>query len=321
VTDAAGAPIGEVGVTLYDPSGATVGGALTASDGAFDIPGLASGSYRIGFSSWPTGTQIADDFYGGATLATATPVSVTAGAATSVLNAKLTLVTGAISGVVTDASGSPLAGATVTVYDTHGDVVRSGVATASDGSYSISGLDPGYYRVGFGHGGYLGQMYANASSFSASQVFYVAVAQTATGIDAALTPAPPAPGAANPPPPSTQTITPPSVSLGRWLLLTASARTTVARGHSFSVPLTCLVGGGCDVRASAWVKRHGHRVVVASGGIHLKGLSPGHITLRLRPVGIKIFRADDRRMRVTVRVTIGPSGAPNMSDSESILVV
>jgi protocatechuate 3,4-dioxygenase beta subunit len=325
VTDASGAPIGRLFVNLYDSSGALVGGTEASSDGAFDIPDVGSGTYRVGFSNWPGTTLIENAFYGGATLAAATPISVGAGATTTISNTTLTLVSGAISGVVTDASGNPLAAATVTVYDANGSVVRSGTATASDGTYSIGSLDPGFYRVGFSHGGYVGQMYPDASSFSASQLFYVAAAQTATGIDAALAPAPTAPAGATEPPapqqPNTETITPPSVSLGRWLLLTATTRATRARGHAFSVRLTCLIGGGCDVRASASIMRHGHRVVVASGGIRLHGLSPGRITLRLRPVGLKIFRRDHRRMRVTVRVAIGVSGAANMTDSESVLVV
>ncbi|HEY5390244.1 MAG TPA: carboxypeptidase-like regulatory domain-containing protein, partial [Solirubrobacteraceae bacterium] len=251
----------------------------------------------------------------GSNLATATPVSVAQGQTTTAPNAALTLVSGAISGAVTDGSGRALAGAIVTAYDTAGNVVRS-ATTAADGSYSIAGLNPGFYRVGFGHGGYDAQMYSNAASFDASQAFYVAPAQTASGIDAALTPAP-----GSPQQPEAIANPLPSVTLGPFLLLAATTRTRLAHGHRFSLALTCLDAGGCDVRATASLKRHGHRTVVAVGAIALQGASNGRITLRLRPVGIKLFRREHRHLRVTVRVAVGASGAPTMSDSESVVIV
>jgi len=313
VTAASGAPISGVEVTLTDAAGSSAGATSTSSDGSFDIGALASGTYRIAFVNEAGQTVIAPAYYGGSSLADAAPVSVTQSETTRVSNMTLTLITGGISGVVTDKSGKPLSGAAATVYDTSGNVVGASRATASDGSYSIDGLDPGFYRVGFSHGGYVAQLYADASSLSASQAFYVAPAQTASGIDAALSAAPP----------QLETIPNPlpSVTLGPLVLLRATTRTRLVHGHRFSLALTCLAATGCDVRATATLKRHGHRTVVAVGAIHLEGISNGRITLRLRPVGIKLFRGEHGHMRVTVRLAVSASGAPTMRDSESVVIV
>jgi hypothetical protein len=326
-TTTSGAPISGLAVVLYDAGGSIAGFTTTLSDGAFQVTALGSGSYRIGFANQLSQPLVEPTFFGGSTLAAATPVAVSAGATTTVPNTELALVTGAVSGVVTDTSGEALADATVTLYDTSGNVVGPTTTTAADGSYSIAGVAPGFYRVGFSRGGYSAQLYSaqlysHASSLPASQAFYVAAAQTASGVDAALAPAPAAPGAAVQPPPS-QPLAPilPSVTLGRFLLLTATARAKLSHSHTFSVALRCLDAAGCDVRATASVRRHRRRVVIAAGAVRLKASANGRVKLRLTPTGVRLFRRDHDRLRVTVRVAIGVSAAASFSDSESLLVV
>ncbi len=63
--------------------------------------------------------------------------------------------TGSISGVVVDDSGNPLAGITVTV-STGGEGVTSS-ATTDDGSFMLSGLEPGSYDVTFSGTGFTNQ--------------------------------------------------------------------------------------------------------------------------------------------------------------------
>lgn len=63
--------------------------------------------------------------------------------------------TGSISGVVVDDSGNPLAGITVTVSTGGDDVTTS--ATADDGSFVLSGLEPGSYDVTFSGTGFTDQ--------------------------------------------------------------------------------------------------------------------------------------------------------------------
>jgi hypothetical protein len=69
--------------------------------------------------------------------------------------------TGSITGTVTDPNGAPLADVCVLFTDPgSGDVYLTDVETASDGSYSINGLDPGTYYVYF--------QYSCDSSFTAN---------------------------------------------------------------------------------------------------------------------------------------------------------
>ena len=63
--------------------------------------------------------------------------------------------TGSISGVVLDDSGNPLANITVTVSTGGEDVTSS--ATTDDGSFVLSGLEPGSYDVTFSGTGFTDQ--------------------------------------------------------------------------------------------------------------------------------------------------------------------
>jgi Carboxypeptidase regulatory-like domain len=81
------------------------------------------------------------------------------GSTTSGINAALAA-GGQISGTVTDAStSSPVAGVFVQAYDSGGNPVGYS-QTASDGTYTLSGLATGSYKVGFvPSGNYVPQFY------------------------------------------------------------------------------------------------------------------------------------------------------------------
>ncbi len=85
---ASGLPLAEVEVNVYDANGTLVASEETEADGTYRVGALAPGSYEVQFV--PASGGLAAQFYGGAaSLAVASRVSVSAGVATSSINAAL----------------------------------------------------------------------------------------------------------------------------------------------------------------------------------------------------------------------------------------
>jgi hypothetical protein len=99
---------------------------------------------------------------------------------------------GAISGQVSDGdSDEPLGGIYVTAYDSLGRFWPAGATTDSDGSYTITGLPSGSYRLQFtsndaASGGYLGTWYGSGSTSTLTAEVSVLAPATSYGIDARL---------------------------------------------------------------------------------------------------------------------------------------
>ncbi|MBI4716968.1 MAG: DUF4382 domain-containing protein [Planctomycetes bacterium] len=87
---------------------------------------------------------------------------------------------GSISGTVSDADGNPLADVAVSVFDAGGEELTA-TFTSAEGTYTVSGLATGTYRLVF-----------TASGFADAEVTGVSVSAGATtsGVDAVLTAAP-----------------------------------------------------------------------------------------------------------------------------------
>ena len=187
VTDAGShTGIGSVAVTAYDGDGTEVASTYTSADGSYSLGGLAAGPYRLLFA--PDGSvNYASLYSGGASsLAAATPVNTTAGQAATA-NAALT--EGAtISGTVTDAqTGKPVAGVNVTVIDAAGDYVAGGYS-GDDGTYTVKGLLPGTYTVGFfPYDNLHAALYYSGKSAPANADPVTVGASGAAGVNAALT--------------------------------------------------------------------------------------------------------------------------------------
>jgi len=162
VTDATTSdPLAGVGVLIFDASGSRVERGETAADGSYTVVGLPSGTY---YALTDSPTHL-DELYDGIACSTScdvtggTPIVVTAGTETTGIDFALDP-GGSISGVVTDlATADPLEDVEVILFDS---VLIQGqwkTRTASDGSYSIGGLPPGFYYVKTQSSTHLGEVY------------------------------------------------------------------------------------------------------------------------------------------------------------------
>jgi large repetitive protein len=196
-TNSLGAPIAGLDVTAalcsnigaVDAAPAAI--TVTDADGRYAVYGLAAGSYTIDFN-WTysvAGGDGAPQFYGGPTVSSATCVPVAAGAATSGIDVQLAP-TGQISGVVTDTSGGPLPGQTVFADGSGPDSTQNVITHAGvDGSFTISGLGPGQYIVGFEGGGFPTTYYTGGGDSLTGELLTVTAGATLGGIDEMLQPA------------------------------------------------------------------------------------------------------------------------------------
>lgn len=191
VTSAAtGAAVSADTVSVYDANGDSLYSTSTGVSGAYQLGPLLPGSYRVKFAGLG---ELAAQFYNdAASLAGATPVGVTGSGNTTGIDAALTQ-GGGISGVVTAAAtAAPLAGITVRLLDSSGNVDASTV-TGADGSYSFSALTATSFYVEFVGGQATGssidyetEYYGGSPTLSASQPVRVSAGQVSANVDAAL---------------------------------------------------------------------------------------------------------------------------------------
>jgi hypothetical protein len=138
-------PMADAYVEVVDADGYLVASTTADTEGVYAIYAPA-GTHKV-TASGPDGTHL-DGWYGGTSLADATPVLVTSGAQTPDID--ITVSDGAtISGCVTDHDGVVLDG--IDVYATReGDLYPGWMAsTDASGTYAVTGLAPGSYAVCF----------------------------------------------------------------------------------------------------------------------------------------------------------------------------
>ena len=191
-----GVPIADVAVSVYkqyqdgiDSWWEEIRGTYTASDGTYDLGGLPTGTYRVGFRD--SSGAMAFEYYDNATAVdAATDVPVTAGSTTPDIDAAL-VNAGHIAGTVTaEAGGAQLAGVWVSVYAPSGAgwAEIGGTETGADGTYDVSGLASGSYRIGFSDYSdtYVSEYYEDAASVGTATDVPVIAGSTTPDIDAAL---------------------------------------------------------------------------------------------------------------------------------------
>ena len=186
VTGTGSAALPNVDVIAYDSEGNYAGGALTATNGSYEIDGLAADSYTLEFIP-PTSDYATQWFDGAASQSEAATVGVTAG---GTLNENQTLVaTGSISGTVlgTTTSTVTLSNVAVTAYDAAGNAVET-VATDTYGQYTLAGLAAGSYTVEFvpGNSPFGATWWNGATSIATATVIPVAAGQSVNAINATL---------------------------------------------------------------------------------------------------------------------------------------
>ncbi len=176
VVDGAGEPLGGVTVTLR--SGAeerTVATPTTGNVGSFVLDGLETPrTYVLTFEL---------DGYSGATIA----LDLAGGEERTGLRATLVGGLGTVRGTVTDASGQPLGGVTVTVarndFTASTSTLTSGSGPNGAGAYTISELPvPGIYTVTFSREGFISETRRVAFVAAGEQTGIDAVLRSATGV-------------------------------------------------------------------------------------------------------------------------------------------
>ena len=167
-----------------------VASAGTVADGTYAIGGLTAGTYRVQFDDYENGNYQSEAYDDAANLFSGADVVVPATTTVPGINAALA-VASKISGRVTGPDGTTgLHGiqASACRWDGFGWNSIGSAYTASDGTYTISRLAPGTYRVQFSvwTGDYATEVYDDAADLDSGEDIAVGAGETAPGIDASL---------------------------------------------------------------------------------------------------------------------------------------
>ncbi len=193
VTDAtSGDALDDVQVTAMDSNGNPVGStARTNATGDYTIVGLPTGSYAVYFEPFGSSSGYLAEYYNGKPdQVSADPVSVTAPATTTGIDASLET-GGQITGQVTATSGGAgLPDVQVQAFDADGNQAGATATTDATGTYTITNLRPGTYRVFFepagASGGYFPEYYNDKPDLASADPVTVTASQTTSNINASL---------------------------------------------------------------------------------------------------------------------------------------
>lgn len=194
VTGPGAIPLGGIWVGAHVLDGEWMEAAFTITDatGAYELTGLLPGTYRVEFGVFDN-TYASQVFDQKNYLDEGADIVVTAGA--SITNINASLVTGAqITGTITLSDGGSLYGVGVEAYRMEGGVWRriSFAYPESGGSYAMTGLPAGTYRVRFTdwNFAYAEEVYDKVYDLADGTDIIVTDGATVSGIDADLDPMP-----------------------------------------------------------------------------------------------------------------------------------
>jgi hypothetical protein len=183
----AGAPQSFGFVQAIGADGIVVGTGTTASDGAYTIQGLPSGSTTLKFGPPIFGNFLQQWWSGAPTVGDAQYFDVPPATALTGYDAQLSA--GAtISGTIKDAAGNPIPFSSAYALKA-GNVYGVSAFADSAGNYSLNALSAGDYTVQFdasGAGAYEAGWWNGASSPATATVIHLADQQQVTGVDSAL---------------------------------------------------------------------------------------------------------------------------------------
>jgi phage gp45-like len=188
VTTRAGNPQARVCVSAYSAADVSSGAAVTSNDGRYTIEDLSSGTYQLTYSDCGFGKHHV-------VLGTATRLGVKVAAPRAVtgINEKL-FPAGSISGTVLGGPGATRqAGVCVVAVPVSQNAGSGSLQTSPDGTYRLTGLAPGIYKVYFGDpfclfagNGYAPQWYKGKASQAAATDVNVPAGGKITGVGATL---------------------------------------------------------------------------------------------------------------------------------------
>ncbi|QKS44061.1 carboxypeptidase regulatory-like domain-containing protein [Paenibacillus cellulosilyticus] len=169
-----GAPLAGALVEALDNRNSILSTALTAADGSYTLSSLAPATNdRLRVSTDTFVTQVIG-------------FSIASGQ-TRTINAALSPVAGALTGIITDsATGATIAGASIRVFTSEGITLQTG-STGADGSYTIPSLMPGSYSVVIMEEGYAGRTIGAMIHAGAVTALNVALQQLAGAISGTVT--------------------------------------------------------------------------------------------------------------------------------------
>lgn len=185
VKSSEGQPLSGVEVLVEGLEGGAEYYAYSGEGGAYTVQGIPAGAYRVEFLG--DGLSYANQFYDGKTREDeATSITLSSGQKRAGIDAALQP-DAAIAGKVTANSGRPLAGVEVVAVALEGGA-QTTAPTEADGTYTLTGLTPGEYRVSFEPGvkHFAAQWYEGAASESTASVLTLAPGEQRTGVDAQL---------------------------------------------------------------------------------------------------------------------------------------
>ena len=193
VTDSAtGDPIAGIWVLAdnYDDEEAMFSDALTDADGVYRMTGLPPADYRIDTGGTDSGMNYIRVFYNAvADEASANRVTLTGTATVTGIDFALSA-GGAVSGTITDSNGAPIQGVMVEASGYGVDGWFGETETASNGTYTLSGLASGTYRIracsSCSDMPYVDKFYDNETSWDKASPVTVTVPGTTTGINFVL---------------------------------------------------------------------------------------------------------------------------------------
>lgn len=161
-------------VEALDNRNSILSTAITAADGSYTLSSLAPATNdRLRISAGTFVTQVIG-------------FSIASGQ-TKTINAALSPVAGALTGIITDsATGLPIAGASIRVFTSEGITLQTG-STGADGSYTIPSLQPGSYSVVVMEEGYAGRTIGAMINAGAVTTLNVALQQLAGAISGTVT--------------------------------------------------------------------------------------------------------------------------------------
>jgi len=269
-TDASSVGIPGIQVSICDLSGLPIPGlptAITQADGSYAVGGIpqATSAYTVRFHS---NSSYAGQWYSNSALiSSAIPVSVTATLRTSV---DQVLPAVSVSGRVTDASGVPLSGIRVELFNSNFQIFPAsgvsntdfGVLTESDGTYSIGGIAPGNYIVAFQASGPYNKQYYNLKTTRPAPNVTVAANAPQTNINATLgTGVPVITGFSAPATSTTFTVSgitltayEPNGVTGYLLTESATPPTSATAGWSATAPTSYTFASSGTKTLYAWAK-------------------------------------------------------------------